>query len=294
MFKRRAKTWQEFRERFNAEYIAPRLKTNKATADAVTISLNHFERICTPDRLAGIDAKTFDAFLAKRRKEGVSDGTIGKDLDHVRMALNHAHTWKLLAERPEVPRLDDVKRLVRFVTPDDFRAIYRATKTATTPKYYGDAAQVWWKAVMVTIPTTGWFLKEVLALRWDDVDLDAGVAVLRPAAGDRRRRRAKQSPLPPVVVEHLERLPRHKPEVFGWPEDGRQRDAPALWLKGERYWLWQAVHDIQEAAAIHLECPKAGKHPCTVACRYYSFDDLRASATVQACAGMVEGLRKRS
>src|SRR5215831_5165289 len=78
----------------------------------------------------------------------------------------------------------------------------------------------WWRALLVTGYLTGWRVGQLLALRRADVDLDAGLAVLRVVEGNKGKREVAVR-LHPAVIDHLRRVPGFTAEVFAWPYDRR-------------------------------------------------------------------------
>ena len=104
---------------------------------------------------------------------------------------------------------------------------------------------------------TGWRIGQLMALRREDVDLDAGTAMTRPATT--RGSGISAFSLHPLVVEHLRKLPGFDPVFFPW-NHGRRL-------------LFADFATIQKAAGIK---PKGGKD-------HYGFHDLRrAFATMNA------------
>ena len=94
---------------------------------------------------------------------------------------------------------------------------------------------------------------QALALKWEDVDLEAGTA--KTQAEDNKGKRDAIIGIHPLVVEYIRKIRGFHPAVFPW-------------LKNERK-LWTVFHKIQEAAGI------SGP--------YYGFHDLgRGFATVNA------------
>jgi integrase len=112
---------------------------------------------------------------------------------------------------------------------------------------------------------TGWRIPELLALRRDDLDLEAGVAVTR--AEDNKGKRDEQVKLYPVVVEHLQATRTFNPCALPW--NYYRRTPRAAFMR------------LQEAAGVHRPCNEAHEH--TRYCHVYGFHDLRrAFATMNA------------
>ncbi len=263
------KTWQDFRKDYDAK-ILPGLAVR--TRDEIKTALAHFERIAKPNKLASIKTSTIDGFIATRRAENgkykgdsVSPATVNKDLRHIRAALRVAHDWGYL---PHVPRfrMERVpKKLATYVTGEHFAAIYAACEQAKKPGSLPYAAADWWRGLIVMGYMTGWRISDMLGLRRDDLDLDAGSAITR--SEENKGKRDERVKLHPVVVEHLRKLPGFDPRVFPWNYNRRTLDVEFA--------------RIQEAAGIKLPCGETHEH--TRACHVYGFHDFRrAFATMNA------------
>jgi integrase len=118
---------------------------------------------------------------------------------------------------------------------------------------------------VATAYLTGMRIGELLALRWEDVDLVAKELVTR--WNNTKTDRDEVIPLPKAVIEQFQILKRHSPFVFPWHHDPR-----TLWVEFTR---------IQQAAGIHLPCRE--QHTHTPSCHVYGFHDFRrAYATANA------------
>ena len=112
---------------------------------------------------------------------------------------------------------------------------------------------------------TGWRISDMLGLRRQDLDLEAGTAITR--AEDNKGKRDELVKLHPIVVEHLRKLAGFDPRVFPWNLNHRT--------------LYTEFARIQEAAGIHIPCPD--EHTHSRFCHVYGFHDLRrAFATMNA------------
>jgi integrase len=166
---------------------------------------------------------------------------------------------------PKMRMLKEPGHFPTYVTPAHFTDIYLACKAARLPKGLPYPASVWWQALLVFTYMTGWRISEPLALRREDLDLDAGTAITR--AEDNKGNRDDLAPLHSVVVEHLQKIASFDLLVFPWNHHERT--------------LWTEFARIQKAAGIHLDCHENHEH--TSWCYLYGFHDLRrAFATVNA------------
>jgi integrase len=156
-------------------------------------------------------------------------------------------------------------KLPTYVTGDHFAAIYGACDAAKMPKHEPYPAADWWRALLVMGYMTGWRIGDLLALKRDRVNLDAGTAV--SLAEDNKGKRDELVRLHPVVIDHLRKVVRFNRYVFPWDHNGRT--------------LYSQFARIQEKAGINLPCEKDHRH--TRHCHLYGFHDLRrAFATMNA------------
>jgi integrase len=249
------KPWEDFRAEYKAKVLearAPRTKGESCTA------LDHFERIVKPVRVFGLGASHIDGYIATRRLEkGAGDGpvspaTINKELRHIRAALRKAFRWGYLPRVPEIEFLKEPKKLPTYMPPEHFAAVYRVCDKAKFPNDQPYPAADWWRALLMTAYLTGWRIGSLLALRRDDVDLEAGKAV--SLAEHNKGKRDQAVLLHPVAVEHLKKLAGFDPHVFPWnhrratvfAEFRRLQDLAAVKPAGKSHY---GFHDIRRAFA---------------------------------------------
>lgn len=262
-------SWKRFRKEWEKDRASSLSDENRRCA---VKAVDHFERICKPARVRTITRRTLDRYLAARRlergfKKGskVSAATIDKELGYIKTVLKVAVEWGYMPALPSVPRVRVPEKLVRFVTPEHFAVIYERCSVAARPELPNVIPANWWRALMVFAYMTGWRIKELLALKSADLDLDASEAITRH--GDNKGKRDERVRLHPLIVQHLKSLPHFGAQVFPWPH-GRKD-------------LWRQFHAIQVSAGIHLECHEAHEH--TDSCHLYGFHDFRrAFATENA------------
>jgi integrase len=247
-------TWAEFRTEYESKVMEG---ASASTAKETRMALNRFEKLVKPVRLVGIDSKLIDTYIARRRKQKgrtrageetaqkISVATVNKELRHIKLVLNRAVKWGYLPKLPDFEMQREPVKLKRFVEPNTFTAIYDNCNAVERPGDLPFEPAVWWEGMLLFAYCTGWRIGEILALRREDLNLDAGRAITRHS--DNKGNRDDAVPLAGPVVEHLRRLACFEPVAFPW-------------YYGERT-LYRDFHRIQEAAGI----PKP----------YYGFHDLR-------------------
>ena len=131
-----------------------------------------------------------------------------------------AAEWGYLPKVPKIRMVKEPKKLARFVTPEHFAAMYKASDVAVRPAGQDYSAADWWRGVLMFAYMTGWRISEIVGtLTWDDVSLDGGQAITRHDAN--KGKRDERVPLHPVVVEHLRKLVDLGSIVFPWPHNRR-------------------------------------------------------------------------
>jgi integrase len=276
------KDWAAFRTEYEAK-ILPRLAYN--TQRLIKTTLEHFERIAKPGKLATLTTATIDAFISERQTDAgkkpeskTSPATINKDLRHLKSVLRVAAEWGYLVKVPKFRKVREEVRMGHVVTAEHFQTIYEACDSAARPVATGYLPAEWWRALLTFALTTGWRIEEILSLKRDDLDLDTGAIMTR--AGDNKGRRDDADYLPGAALDHVKRIVGFNPLVFFWPHDQRT--------------LWVEFHRIQEAAQINLPCPYADRHECTASCHWYGFHALRRGyATLNADRMSAPALQKK-
>ncbi|MEI8375376.1 MAG: tyrosine-type recombinase/integrase [Planctomycetota bacterium] len=235
------KTWKEFRTEFDTKVLPGKRIT---TQRAYMYCLDNFERIIKPVRLQAITTKTVNDFVAARRTEPgmrkgtlVGKATINKELRHLRAALRKAHDLGYLSKVPKFSFEKEPKKLPSYMSDAHFLAIYAQCEVAKHPSDLpnGVTACAWWQGLLTTAFMTGWRISSLMALTWDDVDLEAGTAL--SAAADNKGDRDQFIPLHPIVIEHLKALKvAFTKQVFPWSL--------------ARAMLWKQFQRLQKAANV--------------------------------------------
>ncbi|OYV81573.1 MAG: hypothetical protein B7Z73_17935, partial [Planctomycetia bacterium 21-64-5] len=262
------KTWAAFRAEYDEQIIGA--MTELRSAEAAKLALDTFGKKMKPGKMAAIKSQTVDKFIKLRMLDDgyggrkLSKATINKELRYLRAALRVAHEWEYL---PKVPRFKFFKlaeKLPTFIPPEDFAKLYQACGQAKLP---GDvknvSAENWWKGLLMLGYMTGWRIGQLLALKWADVDLGAGVAISR--AADNKGKRDMAIDLHPVAVEHVRKLEGSKLalETYVFPWNHSQRP------------LWTQFYKLQEAAKVKPSTKDR-----------YGFHDIRRAFATMNAAGM--------
>jgi len=239
--KKRTK-WAEFRTQFE-EFVSS--SSSPRTLGEYQCALNAYQRLMKPVYVDAITTSELDRFVARRRndrqrgkREGgpteLSPASVNKDLRGLKVAFRKAHQWGLLDRIPTFSMLREPERDPEFVDDEMFAKLYSACDTMKRPagKHY-DAAD-WWKAIITFAYLTGWRIGEILAVRREDIDFEAGSAFI-PADKTKGKRDARIE-LHPVVLDHLKIVVGFAPIVFSWPHHERT--------------LWADFAKLKEAAGI--------------------------------------------
>lgn len=118
-------------------------------------------------KAATITTAQIRTYIAQRRAEGASTGTINRELETIRHAFLFAIEGERLYRRPHIPRLEEKNARKGFFERAEFDAIRRHL-----PEAIGDAAAVGY--------ITGWRISEITALEISNLDMDAAELRLEP------------------------------------------------------------------------------------------------------------------
>ncbi len=120
-------------------------------------------------KLAEIGPAEIEAFKAKKLAEGQSKRSINNHLTALRKVLSLAAEWN---EIPKAPKVKGFKVKNEYITEEQFLTFDEAERIVR-------AAAPEWRTFIVVALKTGLRVGELLALKWEDVDLVAGQLVVR-------------------------------------------------------------------------------------------------------------------
>lgn len=201
--------------------------------------------------LADIDQRSIAKLKADKLGAGLSAKTLNNLLTVLGKSLSLAVEWGYLKVAPKVGFLRVKKPEIDFLTFDE------------APRLLDGADEGAWRAMILTGLRAGLRQSELLELRWNDVDLVAGVLRVRRAIYDGKidtpkGGRARDVPLSDELVAALRLLPSRFAGGLVWPAKGGSN-----LTKGECKWpLWRACkraglrrigwHVLRHTFASHL------------------------------------------
>lgn len=247
-------TWRDYQ----AEYTADCLGRNRpATRQQYAATFAHVTRILAPRTLEDFTRQSVARYAMARlgeehRGEPISPATVNKELRQIKAALREAAKRKYIAACPPIDLLHEEQKVPTYCPPEHFAKLYDACDAATRPDEQGFTAPDWWRAYLLCLYTTGWRRNEPLSVPKEALDWERGVIYLDAAAA--KSRRGEVVHVPPILLEHLERIKSFGPMVFPWPHSpkalhdefwGIQDTAGVKRRDGERY----GFHDLRRGFA---------------------------------------------
>ena len=109
--------------------------------------------------------------------------------------------WEWIPKVPKVDRFHIPKRHIRILNDDERTRLLASCKASHSPSLY---------AVVFTALTTGGRYKEILRLRWEDVDFNRGLITFWHT----KNGRVRSVPMPDITKKVLQERERHGPRLF--------------------------------------------------------------------------------
>ncbi len=178
----------------------------------------------------------------------LASSTIRKKFSAIRSWCRWCQRVKLREDDPtaELDWPKRRKRLPRALKVDELRTLETILAREPAPDLHAKARRLWWRnRLIVLLLLYGGFRRaEVAGLRWADIDLDAGTALVREETAKGGNERVV--PLHPRVVAELQRTPlrEQRGAVAGHP-DGRCLSHKSIGLVFER---WLAAEGLRISA----------------------------------------------
>ena len=183
---------------FSREFLENYAVTNNKPSE-VRMKRSIFKHHLLPafgrTRIDEIGVRHIERYKAAKLKSGLSPKTVNNHLTILRRCLVVAHDWALLEHVPRV-------KWLKVPKPDfDFLDFEEAVRLVAAADYE-------WPTMILTAVRTGLRQGELLALRWDDVDLQRSRLVVRRAdwrghIGPPKNGRTREVPLSPEAVAAL-------------------------------------------------------------------------------------------
>lgn len=142
---------------------------------AIANSLNHVRAhfgLLPPGMVSPVTVKTY---VTQRRKAGVADSTISKELRFLRQAMKYGvrHSW--ISEAPEISIPGEGEPRDRFLSREEFARLYFHASPFHLRVFL---------ALAISTAARG---KHILTLTWDRVDFDLGLVRYRPGQSANKR-----------------------------------------------------------------------------------------------------------
>jgi len=179
-----------------------------------------------------ITTELIETFKARGQRDELTAKTINNALSVLRRALTEAMEWGLLEKLPRFKFLKTAPPTFDFLHPSESDALMSAVTKEP------------WRTMVRCALRTGMRFGELLGLRWEDVDFERNVIVVRRNVvdgndGTPKNNRFRMIPMAPSLRDELRAMPRRADRVFVLA-DGRTPNR------------WSAIEALERA------CERAG------------------------------------
>lgn len=237
---------------FAVEFLSTYARANNKPSEIFskeTVLRVHLTPAFGQRKLDEIDSRGIERYKAEKLEQGLSPKTVNNTLTILRRMLVLATEWGLLKDIPKVKWLKAPKPEFYFL---DFDEAERLVTHADDE----------WRPMIVVALKTGLRLGELLALRWEDVDLVAGRVMVRRAVargiiGTPKSGKAREVPLSGEAIKVLKAHRHLRGELVFGDESGEM-----LTKNGTKHPLWRACkraslrkigwHTLRHTFASHL------------------------------------------
>jgi integrase len=155
------KDFTKFSDEFMRDHVNPGNKPSELCAKRSILRL-HLVPFFGKFLLKDIDESTIKRFIKRQVELGMAPKTINNQLILLRTILGNAEDLELIEKLPRIKKLPVVQPKIDYLSEDE---IQRLTSAATNHE---------WLAAISLALNCGLRLGELIALKWDDIDLTAG------------------------------------------------------------------------------------------------------------------------
>ena len=178
----------------NKEYL-PWSKANKSPGayQSNVFSCNSLVKFLKAEYLSKITPYLIEQFKISRRAQ-VSERTVNIELTCLKQIFSKAEEWGFCTKNPatHIKKFTEPRKQPRFLSRDE---VIRLT----------EAASPWLRPFIIIAAETGMRYSEILHLRFDSIDLERNVIMVRNDAGFKvKNRKDREIPLSQVLAKMLE------------------------------------------------------------------------------------------
>jgi len=232
----------DFAERYIEDYLKVKAAKSLRQAEGRVRSI---QKMLGNMYVDAITAQDVEKLLATLKRKGDRDATLNRYRARLNSMMKKAVAWGYRVDNPvdNVECLREQKKGDRYIQPHEFRALL-------------DVCDPELRTLVHVAACTGMRQGELLALQWDDVDLDLGFITVRSDVS--KTSECRRIPLNKEVQQVLNSMGRNgKGRVFPFDRFPRRRWAKAVkgmgWDKTEvpRLKGWR-FHDLRHTCASWL------------------------------------------
>lgn len=139
----------------------------KRSLNKANISVKHLLNFFGQARAKDVSTDRIKEYIARRQAEGISNAEINRELAALKRAFNLGVQAERIYRKPHIPMLKENNIRKGFFEHGDFLAVREALPDHLKP-------------VVTFAYITGWRKEEVLSLRWNQVDRQAGIVRIDP------------------------------------------------------------------------------------------------------------------
>lgn len=179
--------WKSAVESYIKSAVAT-VKKRRASQRDVLATLKRFEAAVQPKKLDDITFATIEAFKRVRmadkagkakidpdtgeKRHLVSNGTINKDLRNLNALFRWLVDAELMQKAPKIVKLKESPRDKPSFSEEEFLLVFNHCDVATFPRdRSADVLALWWQTYLALMWETGARQKELLSIRWENVNM---------------------------------------------------------------------------------------------------------------------------